>query len=99
MRLAYQALLGGYSPGRPPLAARLRLDIPGSAGLGASAACAVALVRAADEALGIERDASAIASASLPWEKVYHGNPSGIDSALAASGKIALFRRGESLTK
>jgi mevalonate kinase len=33
----------------------------------------------------------------MPWERVFHGNPSGMDSAIAASGAVALFRKGAPL--
>jgi mevalonate kinase len=71
--------------------------LPGSAGLGGSAALSVAMVRAIDAALGLTRDDAAVADIALAAERVFHGNPSGIDSALAASGGVALYRKGAPL--
>jgi len=36
-------------------------------------------------------------SAAMAWERVFHGNPSGIDAAVAARGGCLLYRRGEAL--
>jgi mevalonate kinase len=54
-------------------------------------------VRALDAALGVTRDAGDVAAAALAAEAVFHGNPSGIDSAMAASGGVALYRKGQPL--
>jgi mevalonate kinase len=96
LRQAFCALLAGYQP-RPAFRVRVQLSLPGGAGLGGSAALSVAIVRALDAALGRERDAPAVAEAALAAERVFHGNPSGIDSALAASGGVALYRKGSPL--
>ncbi len=97
LRRAFCAVLDAYEQQRPGLEIRISRGLPPGAGLGCSAALGVALIRALDTALGIERDAEQVAEESLRWERVFHGNPSGIDSAIAASGKMALFRRGEPL--
>lgn len=96
LRNAFGALLDLY-PERPKVHVRARLALPGSAGLGGSAALSVAVVRAIDGLLGIERGASEVGSAALAAERVFHGNPSGIDSAMAAAGGVALYRRGQPL--
>lgn len=68
-------------------------DLPPAAGLGSSAAVSVAVTRAlaahAGRALSLD-DVLAIAGTS---ERCFHGNPSGIDVALAARGGLGLFRR------
>jgi len=96
LRQAFCALLDGYDP-LPAFRVRVELSLPGGAGLGGSAALSVAIVRALDAALGRQRDAPAVAEAALAAERVFHGNPSGIDSALAASGGVALYRKGSPL--
>lgn len=96
LRQAFCALLAGYAT-PPALRVRVRLGLPTAAGLGGSAALSVAIVRALDEALGIERDSAAVAELALAAERVFHGNPSGIDSALAAHGGVSLYRKGAPL--
>lgn len=96
LRQAFAALLASYeSP--PAVAVRARLALPVGAGLGGSAALSVAIVRAIDEHLGQHRAASEVAAAALSAERVFHGNPSGIDTSVAASGKAVLFRKGQPL--
>ena len=96
LRRGYCALLDAY-PARPKLRVRVRLGIPPGAGLGSSAALSVAIVRALDGALGIERGGPAVAELALCAERVFHGNPSGIDSAMAVSGGVSLYRKGAPL--
>jgi mevalonate kinase len=70
-------------------------DLPPGAGLGCSAALGVAIARALDpratDEVIIERTAA--------WERVFHGNPSGIDAAVAATGAAIRFVRGEGFTR
>ncbi len=97
LRKAFIALLDSYEKPLPELALRITSDLPGGAGLGCSAAMGVAATRAIDELVGLNRDAIEVADASMAWERVFHGNPSGIDSAMAARGGIAVFYRGKPL--
>jgi mevalonate kinase len=57
----------------------------------------VAVAGALDELAGIERSAEERASQALAWERVFHGNPSGIDTAISALGGVAVYRKGEPL--
>ena len=93
---AFAALLATYGD-VPPVAVRAEVSIPGGGGLGCSAALGVAIVRAIDALLGATRDDDAVVEASLAWERVFHGTPSGIDSVMAARGGLALFRKGQPL--
>ncbi|MHC4831739.1 MAG: mevalonate kinase family protein, partial [Planctomycetota bacterium] len=88
---AFEALLASYET-PPSVRVRAEVALPAGAGLGCSAALGVAIVEAIDRALGIERDASGRAEASMTWERVFHGNPSGVDSTMAALGGVAVFR-------
>ncbi|MBN1653604.1 MAG: mevalonate kinase [Deltaproteobacteria bacterium] len=97
LRRAFAALLDTYPKPMPHLALRIASDLPGGAGLGCSAALAVAATRAIDSLIGISRDSTQVAEASMAWERIFHGNPSGIDSAVAARGGIAVFYRGRPL--
>lgn len=94
LRKAFVALLNSYEKPLPDIELRITSDLPGGAGLGCSAAMGVAATRAIDALFGLNRDAIEVADASMAWERVFHGNPSGIDSAMAARGGIAVFRRG-----
>ena len=69
------------------------VSLPGSAGLGSSAALAVAVLRALDERDGITRDNLRSQEIALAWERVFHGNPSGIDTAMAIAGGLARYTR------
>lgn len=86
----------------PPLALRVVLEVPPGCGLGASAAAAVASARAVLARLGPcppipEPPATTerVLRAAAAWERVFHGNPSGIDAAAAAHGGVLLYRRAE----
>jgi mevalonate kinase len=96
LRIAFCALLDGYGT-RPCLRVQARMALPGGAGLGGSAALSVAIVRAIDEVLGVTREDPAVAELALAAERVFHGNPSGVDTAMAAAGGVALFRKGQPL--
>lgn len=81
------------------LALSANVQLPSGAGMGSSAALGVAVLRALDEARGLTRPDAEIYERSLAWERVFHGNPSGIDNAMATYGGMALFKRGEPLTR
>jgi mevalonate kinase len=101
---AYRAILESLGTVRPLSFSTLGHDfiasftIPTGAGLGSSAALAVALVRALDMTLRLELDAQQVDAAALAAEKVFHGHPSGLDHTVAQQGGFGLFRRGHGLT-
>jgi mevalonate kinase len=77
-----------------PVRVDVTTDLPAAAGLGCSAALGVAIVRALDAWQNrppappnetIER--------ALSWEKIFHGNPSGIDATAAARGGCLFYQR------
>ena len=68
--------------------------LPVSAGLGSSAAGSVALVAAASSALGHTLKKEEITNLAMVSEKIIHGNPSGIDPAIATQGGVMLFKKG-----
>ena len=81
----------------PPLRIEVEVELPAGAGLGCSAALGVAVLRAIDAAVGRAPSDAEVAERSLAWERVFHGNPSGIDNTVAAHGGIVLFTRGAPL--
>ncbi|MFO0616493.1 MAG: mevalonate kinase [Polyangiaceae bacterium] len=77
---------------------RVATEIAPGGGLGCSAAIGVSVARAIEatgSADGAEERAARRASA---WEGVFHGNPSGIDTAAALSGGFFRFVRGVGAT-
>ncbi|MEZ4225320.1 MAG: mevalonate kinase [Polyangiaceae bacterium] len=83
------------SLGAPPCRVHVRLEIPAGAGLGASAAIAVASARAVLDAQedGDDREGRVLAAAQ-EFESVFHGTPSGIDTAAAACEGCIWFVKG-----
>jgi mevalonate kinase len=93
------------SLGAPPLAVTVELELPAGSGLGASAALGVGIARAMLEVTepGVspataEARARVLAAADA-WERVFHGNPSGIDAAAAESGGCIRYTRAEGPSK
>jgi len=78
---------------RTPVWIEARADLPPGGGLGCSAALGVAIARALDP----RADDRAVVDRAMAWERVFHGNPSGIDAAVAASGGCVIFERGRGL--
>jgi mevalonate kinase len=68
-------------------------QIPPGAGLGASAAFAVAITRALAAHAGNAVDAATLARIAGTSEDVVHGRASGVDVALAIAGGIGVFRK------
>ncbi|NPA04707.1 MAG: mevalonate kinase [Crenarchaeota archaeon] len=74
----------------------VRIDsaIPPAAGLGSSAATAVAFAAAYALAYGVRLTPEEASRAAYEAEKIVHGRPSGIDNTIAAQGGTILYRRG-----
>lgn len=70
-------------------------NLPRAQGLGGSAAVAVAIVRALDQHFGLGLSEDETNDLAFEGERVAHGNPSGIDNAVATYGQMLLFRRGD----
>jgi mevalonate kinase len=77
-----------------PVNLRLELDLPVGSGLGASAALGVATARALSN-FSSHKDEVTLLRAALAWERVFHGNPSGIDTEAALRGGVLRFVRGQ----
>ncbi len=89
LQVARQA---GVEPGG--LEARVDIGLEAGAGLGGSAALCVAFARALLALEGREQVRQEVVALAQAGERVFHGNPSGIDAWLAASSSPALFARG-----
>lgn len=90
---AFSALLDeGGAP--DDLTVEVRGDLPPGVGLGFSAAAAVAAARAVGACVGDASD-DAVRARAMAWERVFHGNPSGVDVAAAMSGGCTRFVRDE----
>lgn len=91
---AFGALLDSAPRIDAPLDVTAEADLPPGGGLGCSAALAVAIARASVQAAtGETAPDAAIIERALAWERVFHGNPSGIDTAAAALGSCLRFER------
>ncbi|MBI2892549.1 MAG: mevalonate kinase [Deltaproteobacteria bacterium] len=94
---AFSAVLGWLGAGEARCRVVAQPSIPAGGGLGCSAAVGVAVARALGAFLGRPLDVGEASAAGLAWERVIHGNPSGIDNAVAAGGGVGVYRRGQPL--
>jgi len=95
---AFRSLLDAVRDDHPTLpayAVETEADLPPGGGLGCSAAMGVAIARAVDPTACDD----ALQERAMAWERVFHGNPSGVDAAVAARGGCVFFRKGESLER
>jgi mevalonate kinase len=93
------AIADAIDLGRPPLSLIGDAQIPPGAGLGASAAFAVAISRALLTHMKRPVDTAAVTAAANASEQVLHGKASGVDVALAVQGGIGVFRKSTGLRK
>lgn len=95
---AFAALLGPDT--ERPVAVEAVAEVPPGGGLGCSAALGVAIARAreARRATGDSALDARVLARATAWERVFHGNPSGIDTAAAMQGAALRFVRGEAPT-
>ena len=70
-------------------------DLATSGGLGSSAAFCVALARALNEEYNLNLTNEQINNYAYEGEKAFHGNPSGVDNAMATYGGAIKFVRGK----
>jgi len=77
----------------------LKSNIPLSSGFGSSAAFCVSLTRLFLYYFGINAKDCDVAEIANAGEKIYHGNPSGIDATISSFQKPILFKKGEKIEK
>jgi mevalonate kinase len=93
---AFSALLAAARrDGALPRAVSVEVEahLPPGGGLGCSAAIGVAIARSLEP----RASEAAIQELATAWERVFHGNPSGVDAAVAARGGCVVFQRGAGL--
>lgn len=73
----------------PEVDVEARATLPPGGGLGCSAALGVAIARA------LVKGDAAVAACAMAWERVFHGNPSGIDAAVSMRGGCLRFVKGQ----
>jgi mevalonate kinase len=88
---AFSAVLETAPPFALPIRVEVDTRLPAGSGLGSSAAIGVAVVRAIDPRAS-EGD---VLRRAMAWERVFHGNPSGLDALVAARGGCLYFERGK----
>jgi len=75
----------------------MRVDVfphlPRASGLGASAALAVAIIRAVAGRFDVELTEEQVSNLAFECEQIVHGTPSGIDNTVATFGRPILYRR------
>jgi mevalonate kinase len=92
--LAYAALLRTLPKEVRGRSVTLATTLPAGAGLGSSAAMSVAIARTLLADAAIEAAESVVFEAAMAAERVFHGNPSGLDHAAAMRGGVIRYRRG-----
>lgn len=78
----------------PNVHIKIASDIPISAGLGSSAAVAVASIAATSDLFDIKLTKNQISEIAFEAEKITHGTPSGIDNSITTFGGILKFQKG-----
>ncbi len=73
--------------------------IPVAAGLGSSAAVAVASAAAISSLLEVNLSRDEIFRIAFEAEKIIHGNPSGVDPAISTYGGLLIYRRSEGIRR
>jgi mevalonate kinase len=90
---AYAAIRGRLSIVQPAVDLDVTFGLPTGAGLGSSAAWAVAVARALADAHQLTE--APLCDAAMASETVIHGKPSGLDHTVSLAGGFGLFRRGD----
>jgi hydroxymethylglutaryl-CoA reductase len=93
LRLALAVLRDALGPRARRLHFSVDGAIPAGAGLGSSAALAVALLRGAHALLAIDLDDDALIEQAFAFERVFHGNPSGVDHTTIVRGGVLFYER------
>jgi len=79
----------------PSLTIRITSTIPLASGLGSGTAVSVAIIRALSAYLGKPLPEPEVSELAYQVEKIYHGNPSGIDNSVITYAKPVFFIRNQ----
>ncbi len=79
----------------PAMQIKITSTIPPAAGLGSSAAVAVALIRALTQFLGYPLDEMTVCQLAYESEKRQHGSPSGVDNTVITYARPIYFVKGQ----
>lgn len=90
---ALAAIADALGVGFPAVSLVGDAQIPPGAGLGSSAAMAIAVARALLAHAKRKPDLATLTEAAAASEQLLHGRPSGVDVAIAAAGGIGVFRK------
>ena len=77
------------------LGVQLQTTLPIGRGMGSSAALAIALIRARADLEGRTADFAECHRDGFVIERIFHGNPSGVDHTVSAMGGGVRYRRGQ----
>jgi mevalonate kinase len=86
--------LTGLERDQVHLSVRIHSRIPVARGMGSGAAVAAAIIRAVASHYGASISPDHLSELVFESEKVYHGNPSGIDNSVVAYERPVWFRKG-----
>lgn len=81
----------------PAMSLQIRSSIPIAAGMGSGAAVSIAILKALFTYLGKPFSPEEMSRLSFQIEKIYHGNPSGIDNTVIAHNRPIFYKRNEPL--
>ncbi len=81
----------------PAFTLQISSTIPISAGMGSGAAISVAIIRALSDFLGKPLSPEKVSDLAYEVEKIFHGNPSGVDNNVITYQKPVYFSRGQSI--
>lgn len=72
--------------------------VPIGAGLGSSASLCIVILKALAAAKNVTLAPAQLAALGNTLERRFHGNPSGLDTAVVAAERVTFFRKGEAPT-
>ena len=92
-----KALLAHFDASAAPFTLTIASMLPAERGMGSSAACSVAIIRAFYGAFAAPLTQTTLLNWASLSEKAIHGNPSGLDAATVSADRPQWFVRGEQL--